>query len=131
LTVVPSQPIGSRGLEGYLAAQTEGEQMLWPWQWRKVRKAIIRQISRDLFERFGEGIIAEMVSASHSPRAPELIKMYSDELMIKEASQWLTEQGDEKVLHQQRLEFVEWAILAWLIVGVIFDGVLVYQGFFH
>jgi hypothetical protein len=49
-----------------------------PW-WRKVREADICKSSRDIFERFGEGIIADMVSASHAPRAPDLIAMYTDE----------------------------------------------------
>jgi hypothetical protein len=49
-----------------------------PW-WRKVREADIRKSSRDIFERFGEGIVADIVSASHAPRAPDLIAMYTDE----------------------------------------------------
>src|SRR5262249_12501689 len=101
-----------------------------PW-WRRVRRANIRNASRDVFERFGEGIIADMVSASHSPRAPDLIAMYNDEQMIREATDWLTERGDLKVLHEQRLEFVEWAILVFVVSGVILDCVLVFQGWSH
>jgi hypothetical protein len=98
-----------------------------PW-WRKVRQADIRKSSRDIFERFGEEIIADIVSASHAPRAPDLIAMYTDEQMIKEAAAWLTERGDEKVLHEQRIEFVEWAILVFVIVGVLLDLLLLFHG---
>jgi hypothetical protein len=37
--------------------------------------------------------------------------------------------GHEKVLHEERLEFVEWSILIFLVAGVILDCVIVYQGF--
>ncbi len=30
---------------------------LWPWNWRKVRKARISKEDRDLFERYGESVI--------------------------------------------------------------------------
>ena len=97
-----------------------------PW-WRKVREADIRKSSRDIFERFGEGIVADIVSASHAPRAPDLIAMYTNEQMINAAAAWLTERGDEKVLHEQRIEFVEWAILVFVIVGVFLDLLLLFH----
>jgi hypothetical protein len=37
---------------------------------REVRKAEIPQTSRDLFERYGEEIIANIVCGGFNPRAP-------------------------------------------------------------
>jgi hypothetical protein len=40
-----------------------------PWLWRKVRRADISPQSRDLFERFGEGVIAQVMCGAFNPRA--------------------------------------------------------------
>jgi len=95
---------------------------------RRVRRANIAQRSRDLFERFGEDIIAQMVAASFTPRVRDLQDMYNDDAMLRHAAMWLTERGDEKVLHEQRVEFVEWAILLFVVAGVILDIILVCRG---
>ena len=95
------------------------------WWWRKVRFVTIRTESRDVFERFGENIIADMVSASHAPRAAELRAMYTDEKMIAEASEWLTERGDVQQQREQRLETVEWAILFCAAGAVIAEAAIV------
>jgi hypothetical protein len=69
------------------------------------------------------------VSHGHNPREPELRDVYQSERRVVEATKWLTERGDETVLHEERLEFVEWSILIFLVAGVILDCVIVYQGF--
>jgi hypothetical protein len=95
---------------------------------RKVRKSAIPQTSRDIFERYGEEIIASIVCGGFNPRATELRNVYQNDRMINEAIEWLTERGDAKVLHEQRLEFVEWSILIFVIVSVILDGLIVWSG---
>ena len=81
------------------------------WWWRKVRYADISKTSRDLFERFGETIIASIVAGGFTPLVPEFQPIYTDEHMIEDALRWLTERGDLHEQREQRLETVEWAIL--------------------
>jgi hypothetical protein len=98
------------------------------WWWRKVRIANIPPESREVFERFGEDVIAQMVASGFSPRAAELEVMYREPKRIAEASAWLTERGDKREQHEQRLETAEWAILIFVFMGVILDCILVTQG---
>ena len=98
------------------------------WWWRKVRFADIPKKFRDVFERFGEGVIGNWVGSGFQSQAVELQKMYGDGQRLAEASAWLTERGDKRELHEQRLETVEWAILIFVVVGVILDFILVTQG---
>ena len=44
---------------------------------------------------------------------------------------WLTERGDLRELHEQRLETAEWAILIFVIAGVVLDLLLVSHGLGH
>ena len=71
-----------------------------------------------------------MVSASHAPRAEDLRKMYTDEAMIAEASRWLTERGDERQRHEERIETLEWAILIFVFLGVIVESASLYRDIF-
>jgi len=96
-----------------------------PWM-REVRKAEIPQTSRDLFERYGEEIIANIVCGGFNPRAPELRDMYQNERMIVEATKWLTERGDVKISHEQRIELVEWLILVFVVASVILDCIILF-----
>src|SRR5262245_27013039 len=41
--------------------------------------------------------------------------------MREHAAAWLTERGDLRELHEQRLETAEWAILSFVVVSVILD----------
>jgi len=96
-------------------------QLTLPW-WRKVRYAAIPKEARDIFERFGEFVIASVVTSGMGQRINDLNRIYEDkDDMLKHAAAWLTERGDMRELHEQRLETVEWAILIFLVVGVCAD----------
>jgi len=41
---------------------------------------------------------------------------------------WLTEKRDEAEYHQSRLEIVEWSILIFVILSVIFDFLIFWHG---
>jgi hypothetical protein len=64
------------------------------------------------------------------PKADELGKIYSsDTAVIKHAQEWLTERADLRARHEWRLERLEWAILIFVILGVVADFVLAFRGF--
>lgn len=92
---------------------------------RKVRKAQIPKSDRDTFERFGESVIGGILAGGFNPRAAELQSIYADVKMQEHARDWLTERGDSHERREQRLEAVEWAILLFVILGVILDVLLV------
>ncbi len=83
-----------------------------PWRWRNVRKANIPKHERDTFERYGESIIGAILVGGLTPRAPEI---------ISHARDWLTERGDSRERHENRLETVEWAILIFVVLSVILE----------
>jgi hypothetical protein len=45
-----------------------------------------------------------------------------------EAAAWLTEKRDEAEYHQSRLEIVEWSILIFVMLSVIFDFLILWHG---
>jgi hypothetical protein len=98
------------------------------WWWRRVRKADIPKADRDLFERFGEHVIASVLTGGFNPRSEALRSLYSDEGRIPHAEDWLTERGDAAARHEQRVETVEWAILIFVVLGVLADlGLLFHE----
>ena len=52
--------------------------------------------------------------------------MYQNERMIVEATKWLTERGDVKISHEQRIELVEWLILVFVVASVILDCIILF-----
>jgi hypothetical protein len=55
-------------------------------------------------------------------RIDELNMIYDNSNhMLEHAAAWLTERGDLRELHEQRLETAEWAILIFVVVSVILD----------
>ena len=71
--------------------------------------------------RFGEAIIGSIIASGLNPRAPELQAVYNNPETLLHATRWLTERGDVKEQHEDRLETVEWAILIFVFLGVIAD----------
>jgi hypothetical protein len=81
------------------------------WWWRKIRKANIPDEERDVLERYGETVIALMITSGLGPRSEVLSKLYFDPEKLKRAEEWLTERSDSNEQREQRLETLEWAIL--------------------
>ncbi len=98
------------------------------WWWREIRRASISKSSRDIFERFGEAVIGIVLAGNLQPRAPELQKLYGDMgPTLKDATAWLTERGDSQEQREQRMETVEWAVLMFVVLGVIVEGVQLFH----
>ncbi len=99
------------------------------WWWRKVRPAPIPKIERDVFERFGEAVIVGILTSGLNPPMPELQTIYNNPEFRQHAADWLTERGDYHEQREQRLETVEWAILIFVILGVVADFALAFGWF--
>lgn len=89
---------------------------------RKVRYAEIKKEYRDLFERFGETVIQQVVSSGLAPRVEDLQLNYQDPHAMRAALGWLTERADKNANHERRIEYVEWAILIFVIVGIFYHA---------
>src|SRR6266852_3130255 len=77
------------------------------WWWREVREARISKSDRDVFERFGEAVIGNVLAGGLQPRTPELQKLYGDMgPTLKSAADWLTERGDSQEQREQRMDAV-------------------------
>jgi hypothetical protein len=92
------------------------------WWWRKIRVANITKSERDTFERYGEAVIGSVIAGGFNPRAPELVAIYQNDETLKPAIEWLTERGDSNEQREQRLETAEWAVLVFVVLGVIVEG---------
>jgi hypothetical protein len=91
------------------------------WWLRKVRKADIPEADRDTFERFGEPVIGMLLAGGFSPPLPELAQIYADKAKQEHARDWLTERSDAHERREQRQETLEWAVLIFVVVGVLVD----------
>jgi len=60
---------------------------------------------------------------AHYTQGPELLGLLSGDRTPN--LEWLTEQRDIHERKEDRLETFEWAILAWVVVGVIADIIIV------
>jgi hypothetical protein len=89
------------------------------WWWRKVRFANIPKQSRDLFERFGEQLVGNVLVGGFTPRGEELQPIYTDANIRVHAATWLTERGDLRAQREQRLETVERGLLLLTAIGII------------
>jgi|HubBroStandDraft_6_1064221.scaffolds.fasta_scaffold13708_2 hypothetical protein len=80
---------------------------MWPWPLRRVRKANIPDTERDYFERYGENVIAMMVSSGFTGN-------------VANARDWLTERADARERRERWisgrdlfLEIVIIALIGW------------------
>jgi hypothetical protein len=87
---------------------------------RSIRRADIPPELRTEFERYGEILIAMGLSqpqaASYSGPFFALISSHGNE-----AAAWLTERRDLDERRENRLELVGWAILLFVVIGVLAD----------
>lgn len=73
---------------------------------------------RDLFERHGENVIGMVLAGGFNPATLDLQSLYGSDVAKRMATEWLTERGDSHERREQRLEFLEWAIVALIVVEV-------------
>jgi hypothetical protein len=98
--------------------------------YRSVRTADIPKDHRDLFERYGETVIQLTITSGHNPASTDLVPVYNDYHHARShAEAWLSEMGDRRANKEWRLEFVDWAILIFVIVGVFADFSLAFHWF--
>jgi hypothetical protein len=99
------------------------------WSLHKVRKAKIDTKLRDLFEQAGVATVQTFAFSALANREGMPVELRDISVaQSKErtaAIKWLTEKADMAERKEQRVEFVEWAILAFVILGVITDVMLV------
>jgi hypothetical protein len=99
------------------------------WWWRKVHRADIPLPARVLFERYGETVVALLLANELAEHPPGIIKFGGLSVKaivdVDAASVWLTERADLAQRREDRLETVEWAVLIFVVVGVIADILLV------
>jgi hypothetical protein len=89
------------------------------WWWTKVRRANIPDTIRVILEGYGEIMIATVLATRRYQDYGDL-KQYWPEAVL-----WLRERQDIHARREDRLETVEWAILIFVVVGVIADVVIV------
>jgi hypothetical protein len=90
------------------------------WWWRKVRVAEIPKPSRDIFERFGETVIGNVIAGGLTPAHPDLVRIYQQQgNMLAQAASWLTERGDRRERREQRLETVEWLLFFAAVLAIV------------
>jgi hypothetical protein len=92
------------------------------WWWRKVRRATIEAKLRDQCELIGEDVLAHTVS---------VVAMEISGEKRQQVLEWLQERRDIAERHDDRVETVEWAILIFVIRGVIVESVNLYKAPVH
>lgn len=93
----------------------------------KVRPAKIEARLRDMFEQAGVETVRTLVfiatvNREGLPEAWKQISVPSEERNA--ALEWLTEKADIAERKEQRVELIEWAILVFVILGVVTDVLL-------
>jgi hypothetical protein len=94
------------------------------WWWRKVRRAKIPSDLRERFELYGETLMSLAIESGDANRiGVELAKLGQSNR--HEIVAWLRERRDIAERHENRVETVEWAILIFVVFGVIADVAIV------
>ena len=103
------------------------------WWWRKVKHAKLAPELRRKFEIYGDDVVAQAVANPDIVRGtgnlPALIRTN-----YALAVDWLGERLDIHERREDRLETLEWAILIFVVVGVIVEsglGKLIYVYFWR
>jgi hypothetical protein len=98
---------------------------------RRVRKASIGPDLRDALEQAGRATVQMLAFYAPINRTdlPAVLSRISDPSTKERAGAfaWLTEVADKAERKEQRIEIVEWAILIFVIFGVIVDALLFCQ----
>jgi hypothetical protein len=81
------------------------------WRWAQVKQAKIDEKQREIFESYGENVIALIVAGGFNPVVGDLYPLYSNAQIKQDARNWLAEQGAKRERREDRLETLETAIL--------------------
>jgi hypothetical protein len=96
---------------------------------RKIGKADISKGHRQLFEQCGVATIQLTLASGHTPASALLRGIYINaENLGSDAEAWLIEQADKHANKEWRIEVAEWAVLIFVILGVIVDVLLLLKG---
>jgi hypothetical protein len=110
---------------------------VWPWNWRRVRKAQIPPEDRKLFGRYGEAVIGSVLAGGLNPAAPELLTILPGKSLgvpnggpgkLKEAADWLTECRDAHERREQRLESIEIGVVALISIEIVLSLIFGFLG---
>lgn len=91
--------------------------------WRKAQKTQIPKTDRDTFERLGETVVANVLVGSLNPPG-ELRAILVDDAKQQHARDWLGERIDSRERRERRSEWIEVAILFFVVLRVILDFLL-------
>jgi hypothetical protein len=91
------------------------------WRWRRLRRVTIPPEERDIFERYGENVIGSVLAGGFNPATAELQGLYRSAEMKDRAADWLSERADARERREDRLETLEWAILLFVFLEVVYD----------
>jgi|ERR1700722_10556832 len=96
---------------------------------RKIQKADISDRHRQLFEQCGATTIQLTLASGHTPSSELLRAIYINaDKAGSDAEVWLIEQADRHANREWRVELAEWAVLVFVILGVIVDFLLLLKG---
>jgi hypothetical protein len=96
------------------------------WWWHKVTRADIPDELRERFELHGETPMALAIESGDATRiGAELAGL--GQMKRAEIVAWLRERRDIEARHADRVETVEWAILIFVVVGVLLDLGLLFR----
>ncbi len=87
-----------------------------------MRRANIPAELREQCELRGEDVLAHTIS---------IVAMEISGEKREQVLEWLREKRDEDALHADRLETVEWAILIFVVLGVIVESVNLFKSLAH
>ena len=97
-------------------------------RWRKIRKAEIPKERQDLFQRFGEFVIASVLSGAFQHSPGELKIIFTSAEVRTQVIDWLTECADKRKRREDRVEFIEVAILVVFLVSIALEIVSIVIG---
>jgi hypothetical protein len=81
------------------------------WRWTQVKPAKLSEEQREIFESYGENVIALVVAGGFRPAVGDLYPLYENAAVKRDARDWLAEQGAKRERREDRLETLEVAIL--------------------
>jgi len=85
---------------------------------------------RERFELFGETLMAIAIQSGDGNRIGQELAHLGQQKR-EEIVEWLRERRDVAARHDDRVETVEWAILIFVVLGVIVESVNLFKSLVH